>query len=75
MVKIKSSPTKEIVYRSRTLARPITVNNRIIKLIIISSHYEEKHSSYMSDDLIELLVKKLDDGIFLPKPKTVSKGN
>jgi hypothetical protein len=39
---------------------PISVNGIEISRVIIDDHYKEKHSDYMSDDLILHLVKKLD---------------
>ena len=38
--------------------------------MIIDPHYEEKHRSYMSDDLILNLVKELDGREELPETKT-----
>ncbi|MBF0205470.1 MAG: hypothetical protein HQK53_01140 [Oligoflexia bacterium] len=44
----------------------MTVNNKIIEEIIIDSHYLDKHSESMNDNIILGLVKKLDGGIFIP---------
>jgi hypothetical protein len=49
---------------------PITVNGVKIVQVIIDAHYEEKHHSYMSDDLILKLVKELDGRQELPETKT-----
>lgn len=49
---------------------PITVNGINIVQVIIDSHYEEKHKSYMSDELILKLVKELDGREELPETKT-----
>ena len=49
---------------------PITVNGIRIVQVIIDPHYEEKHRSYMSDDLILNLVKELDGREELPETKT-----
>jgi hypothetical protein len=46
------------------------VNGIKIVQVIIDSHYEEKHHSYMSDDLILNLVKELDGREELPETKT-----
>jgi len=38
----------------------IVVNGNKVKKVLIGRHYELKHSHYMNDDLILLLVKMLD---------------
>lgn len=45
----------------------IYVNNIAIDVVIIDSHYEIKHSSYMNDELILLLVRELDGRLELPE--------
>jgi hypothetical protein len=37
----------------------VIINNRQLNLLIIDPHYEEEHSSYMSDEMIYLLVQEL----------------
>jgi hypothetical protein len=49
---------------------PITVNGVNIVQVIIDPHYEEKHHSYMSDELILKLIKQLDGREELPETKT-----
>ena len=46
--------------------KKIVLNDTIIKEVIIDSHYEEKHSSYMNDELILKLVQELDGRRELP---------
>jgi hypothetical protein len=75
MVKSNLPILKKNVYRPRLLEKPIVVNDRVIRMAVISSYYEIKHSKYMNDELIMLLVKKLDGDFFIPKPKAISKGN
>jgi hypothetical protein len=59
-------PKKVDVYRNYPLIiKPIMVNGREIVEIIISSHYEKNHSTYMKDEVILELVKMLD-GKFFP---------
>lgn len=43
---------------------PITVNGNAINSVLIGRHYEIKHGSYMSDELILQLVAELDGGDF-----------
>ena len=57
MVKVSA---KKIAYRFYLLKKAMTINNLDFKETIISSHYEEKHSSYMNDEKILTLVKQLD---------------
>lgn len=38
----------------------VTVNNHSITEVLIGRHYLEKHSSYMNDEIILLLVAALD---------------
>jgi hypothetical protein len=38
------------------------VNGRKIKRLIISNHYKEKHSKYMSDELIIKFIEEYLDG-------------
>ncbi len=56
---------KQRVYK----IKPILVNGVRISQVVIDSHYEEKHSSYMSDDLILKLVAELDGRRELPDSK------
>ena len=49
--------------------KPITVNDVRISQVVIDSHFEEKHSSYMSDNLILKLVDDLDGRRELPESK------
>lgn len=44
----------------------IEVNGHAIKRVIIDPHYELKHSSSISDEIILSLVEKLDGGEFRP---------
>src|SRR5205085_2335989 len=36
------------------------INEKVIKQIIISSHYEEKHSKHMTDEIVLAIVTQLD---------------
>lgn len=68
MVKAK----KKITYRSYPLKRPIKVNNWKFNLIIISSHYEKEHGSYMNDEKILEIANQLDKrSSFVPKLKGI----
>jgi len=49
-----------INYRPYLLQKPLTINNRNFNEVIISSHYEENHSFYMTDEKILEIVQKLD---------------
>ena len=40
------------------------INGRKIKKAIIDPHYEIKHSSYLNDQIILRLIKKLDNQFF-----------
>jgi len=42
------------------LSKPLIVNGREFVEVIISSHYEVNHSSYMTDKKILEIVKRLD---------------
>jgi hypothetical protein len=42
----------------------IKINRRWIDTVVIDPHYEEKHSSSISDEIILELVMKLDGGVF-----------
>jgi len=55
---------KKDAYRSYPLRKSLIINNREIKEVIISSHYEEKHSDYLNDEIILQLVKQLDNKRF-----------
>jgi len=64
MVKVR----EKIIYRPYPLKKPITVNKLEFDLIIISSHYEKEHGSYMSDEKILKIVQQLDKkSDFVPK--------
>ena len=49
--------------------KPITVNDIKIVQVVIDSHYEEKHSTSMSDELILDLVNELDGRFEVPETK------
>ena len=49
-----------ITYRPYPLAKPLVVNGRNFNEVIISSHYEENHLSYMTDKKILEIVQQLD---------------
>ena len=55
---------KEDVYRSYPLTKTITVNDKEVDEIIISSHYEINHSAYMKDEIIVEVVKTLNGRVF-----------
>ena len=60
--------TKKVDYRPYFLKKKINVNNQQFEEIIISSHYEKEHGSYMTDDKILQIVKQLDKRKdFIPK--------
>ncbi len=42
----------------------LTVNDQTITEVIIDSHFEEKHSESINDEIILALVRKLDGGTF-----------
>lgn len=44
----------------------ITVNGRRINKVIIDSHYEEKHSDSVDDQIVLGLVRQLDGQFFEP---------
>jgi hypothetical protein len=48
------------VYRPYSLPKPLVVNERGFNEIIVSSHYEENHISYMNDKKILEIVWQLD---------------
>ena len=58
-----------INYRPYLLQKPLTINNRNFNEIIISSHYEENHSFYMTDEKILEIVRKLNGEIMKSEPK------
>ena len=45
---------------------PIVVNGRFYSEVIIDSHYEEKHSDHINDELILILVKLLNGRFEVP---------
>ena len=48
------------VYRPYSLPKPLIVNERSFNEIVISSHYEENHLSYMNNKKILEIVQQLD---------------
>ena len=42
----------------------VTINERHITKVVIDPHYELKHSSSVSDEIIVQLVRLLDGGVF-----------
>ncbi len=44
----------------------IRFNFRVIKKVIISPHYEEKHADSVSDEIILALVRQLDGRVMVP---------
>jgi len=46
---------------------PIRINKILVSKVVVDSHYEEKHSEYINDDLILELVKSLDGRIEVPQ--------
>ena len=51
---------KKIVYRFYPLKKVMIVNGWEFGEIVISSHYEENHGSYMNDEKILSIAKQLD---------------
>lgn len=51
---------KKITYRFYPLKKIMVVNNLKFDEIIISSHYEENHGSYMNDKKILTITQQLD---------------
>jgi len=58
--KLTNMPKKVDDYRSYPLKKSLLISDREINEIIVSSHYEEKHS-YLDDKIILELVKQLDN--------------
>jgi hypothetical protein len=57
-----------INYRSYLLEKPLMVNERQFTELIIHSHYEQNHGSYMTDEIIKTIVQQLDQrNNFVPK--------
>ena len=56
------------VYRYYPLRKSLTINEKLINQIIISSHYEISHP-YLTDEIILELVKKLDGKVFQVEDK------
>ncbi len=46
---------------------PITVNNIRINEVVIDDHYKEKHGSYLNDQMILEIVRRLDGRKQLPE--------
>ena len=47
-------------FRHYPLSKPLIINGGEFVEVIISSHYEVNHSSYMTDEKILEIVKQLD---------------
>ena len=64
---MKDDIQKKITYRFYPLKKLVIVNGWKFNEIVISSHYEEKHSFYMNDEKILKIAEQLDkrDG-FIP---------
>lgn len=58
--------SNKIKSERRTYPLEITINGCRLEEIVIDSHYEEKHSNSINDELILNLVKMLDGGFFTP---------
>jgi hypothetical protein len=55
-------------YRSYLLEKPLMVNERQFMELIIHSHYEQNHGSYMTDKIIKAIVQQIDQrNNFVPK--------
>jgi hypothetical protein len=54
------SSKDKIAYRYYPLKKTIVVNDLEFNEIVISSHYKEKHSSYMNDEKILTITQQLD---------------
>lgn len=50
--------------RHKLYSKKLRINGRPYRQVEICRHYEEKHSDYLNDDLILVLVDQLD-GIYL----------
>ena len=57
MGKVKA---KKNAYRFYPLKKIMVVNNWEFGEIVVSSHYEESHGSYMNDEKILIIAKQLD---------------
>lgn len=57
----------ENVKRREYDIEPITVNKIVVTKVLIDSHYEEKHGSYLNDEMILRLVFRLDGRVELPE--------
>ena len=57
------------IYRSYLLSKPLVVNDHEFTELVISSHYEKEHSSYMTDEIIKILIQQLDKKTFNYKLK------
>ena len=51
---------KKVEYRPYVLKKVWTINGWGFEEIVISSHYEKEHGSYMSDEKILEIAKQLD---------------
>ena len=57
-----------IEFRHYPLSKPLVVNGGEFVELIISSHYEVNHGSYMTDEKILAIAKQLDKrNDFIPK--------
>jgi len=56
-------------FRSYSLVQPLSINARKFTELTISSHYEIEHSSYMTDEIIKILIQQLDGKNFNYKLK------
>ena len=45
-----------LTYRYYPLVKELTINNCKFKELVISSHYQENHDSYMNDEIIKDIV-------------------
>ena len=52
--------------RTKYIIEPIVVNNLLIKEVVIDGHYKEKHGSYLDDQKILEIVRRLDGRKQLP---------
>jgi len=53
-----------ILMSRRIYPIPLTINGRKLDRVVIDPHYEEKHSSSITDEIILALVKQLDGRSF-----------
>lgn len=53
-------------HRRKYSVRSVCINHKNYTEVIISDHYEKKHKSHMNDELILVLVMKLDNHVEVP---------